>query len=197
MSHRSSKTMMILRVARVPWMVIFLIGMAGGIIPGFGVLFLVVGVVAAMMWMFSLICRIFGWLFLRNDQGYQEFRANGGDPYFDLTLPEGINNDSWAVRCGGKPEPQTDFVPPKSFLYQCNTCGARNEFPHGACWHCGSNLSNGAPPSPRFTPSVNRAVPGRILDCWKCKREVQEANYGDLENGGVMCPFCGAHMIPA
>lgn len=191
---RTPKALMIWRVARVPWMCIFLLGMAGGVIPGFGILFLVVGVVAGMMLFFSLVCRIFGWLFLGDDPGYQQFRANGGDPYFDLTLPEGINNDSWAVRCGGQPEPDTAFEPPHDWLYQCNACGARNEFPHGACWHCGSNLA--PPPTSRFSPSVNQGVP-RILDCWQCHREVQEMNPGDLENGGVMCPFCGAHMIPS
>ena len=141
MSDRTPKTLMILRVAKLPWMIILWIGMLGGVIPGFGVLFLVVAVVAAMMIAFSLILRFFGWAVHGNDPGYQQFRESGGDPYFDLTLPPGINNDSWAVRCGGKPEPP-GFVPPQDWLWQCNACGARNEAPQGACWHCGSSLAN-------------------------------------------------------
>jgi len=139
---RTPKALMILRVAQVPWMTIFFLGLLGGVIPGFGVLFLVVGVVAAMMILFSLILRFIGWLCYSGDEGYQQFRKSGGDPYFDLTLPEGINNDSWAVRCGGKPEPRTSFVPPRDWLTQCNGCGARNQVPHGNCWHCGNNLAN-------------------------------------------------------
>jgi hypothetical protein len=37
---RTPKALLIWRVARVPWMVIFLLGMAGGVIPGIGILFL-------------------------------------------------------------------------------------------------------------------------------------------------------------
>lgn len=142
MSYRTPRWLMILRVARVPWMVIFLGCIAFGVVPGLNILAIVVGAVAAMMWLFSGICRLFGALFLRNDPDYQEFRRRGGDPYFDLTLPEGVNNDSLAVRWGGRPEPQTDFVPPQSWLWQCNNCGARNQEPQGACWHCGNGLSN-------------------------------------------------------
>ena len=105
-------------------------------------LFLVVGVVAAMMIGFSLILRFIGWLCYGNDPDYRQFRKSGGDPYFDLALPEGINNDSWAVRCGGKPEPRTSFVPPLNWLTQCNACGAGNLAAQGACWHCGNGLSN-------------------------------------------------------
>jgi hypothetical protein len=122
-------------------MVIFLLCMAGGVIPGIGMLFLVVAVVAAMMILFSLILRLIGWLCYSDDPEYRKFRKLGGDPYFDF-LPEGINNDSWAVRIGGKPEPP-GFVPPQYWLWQCNACGARNQAPQGGCWHCGSNLSNG------------------------------------------------------
>jgi hypothetical protein len=133
---------MILRVARVPWMVIFLGCLVCGFVPGLNILVIVVGTVAGMMWLFSGICRLFGFLFLRNDPHYQEFRRRKGDPYFDLTLPRGINNDSLAVRWGGKPEPQTEFVPPQSWLWQCNNCGARNRDDQGKCWHCGNGLSN-------------------------------------------------------
>jgi hypothetical protein len=131
---------MILRVAQVPWMTILFLGILGGMVPGIGVLCLVVAVVAAMMIGFSLILRFVGWLCCRNDPEYQKFRKLGGDPYFDV-LPEGVNNDSWAVRIGGKPEPP-GFVPPQDWLWQCNACGARNQAPQGACWHCGNNLSN-------------------------------------------------------
>ena len=110
---RTPKILMILRVAQVPWMTILFLAICG-MVPGIGVLALVVAVVAGMMIAFSLILRFMGWLLYRNDPGYQQFRKSGGDPYFDLTLPEGINNDLWAVRCGGKPEPKTSFVPPGS-----------------------------------------------------------------------------------
>jgi hypothetical protein len=158
-------------------MIVFLGCMAGGIIPGVGVLFLVVAVVAAMMWSFSLILRFVGWLCYSNDPEYQRFRKLGGDPYFYF-LPEGVNNDTWAERVGGRPEPKTNFQPPKEWCWQCNSCGARNEAPSGPCWNCGNNLSN-----------------GRVVNCWRCGKPVREASFGDLDNGGVICPYCEARLV--
>lgn len=78
---RTPKSPMILRVARIPWMVIFMLGMADGVIPGFGVLFFVLAVVAAMMIVFSLILRLFGWVCWRNDPGYRQFRKTKGESF--------------------------------------------------------------------------------------------------------------------
>ena len=161
---RTPKALMVLRVAKLPWMLILWGGMLGGMIPGFGVLFIVIAAVAAMMICFSIILRIFGHVVHGNDPNYQQFIKSGGDPYFDLTLPPGINNDSWAVRCGGKSEPDAGFVPPKDWLWQCNACGARNEAPDGACWNCGSSLSNG--PTNETVgpkPSMNRTAAAAIV----------------------------------
>ena len=76
------------------------------------------------------------------------------------------------------------YVPPKEWLWQCNACGARNQSPQGRCWHCGSNLSN--------EPQVGG---GRRTTCWNCGKAVLEANNGDLDDGGVICPFRGAHLV--
>ena len=101
-----------------------------------------------------------------------------------MHLPYWINPDCYAVRMGGRPEPNTQFVPPLDWLAQCNSCGARNEALHGACWNCGNNLSN-----------AQQQASGRTFNCYHCGRSVQEMNLGDLDRTGVVCPFCGGNTV--
>ena len=196
MSYQTSKTLMILRVAAVHWKVIIILGLLFGMIPGIGVLFLVVAVVATMMWMIALGVRLFGNVVYGNDPDYKKWRAMGGDPYFSL-LPEGINNDSLAVRSGGRPEPQTEFTPPDNWLVQCQGCGARNES-YGPCWHCGKTLVQKiTPPSTMlarrqvaFDPTTYEP---RTAQCPKCQGLVRELEFGKFETG-VSCPYCRTIM---
>jgi hypothetical protein len=143
--------------------------------------------VAVMMYGIAFCVRAVLWLTHGNEPAYRKFRQGGGCPFFDWHLGWiGFNRDSFAVVNGGRPEPQTDFVPPEDWLWQCNSCGARNEAPQGACWHCGNNLSN-----------EPQQQGGRLFGCFNCHRNVREADYGDLDNGGVTCPFCGATNLAA
>ncbi len=186
MSYQTPKWLMILRVASVPWKLILCLGLLCGMVPGVGVLFLVVAVVAAMMLLISGGVRLFGNAIYGNDPDYKKFRAAGGDPYFSL-LPPPINNDSQAVRAGGRPEPQTEFVPPEDWLVQCLACGARNQ-DYGICWHCGTNLAGTIPVD--HTPVVYGP---RTTQCPNCRELVREAEFGKFEHG-VICPYCQTVM---
>ena len=128
----------------------------GGLV---GILLLVGGI--------SLIMRLIGFVYYGHDPAYQEFRRNGGDPYLDF-LPPPFNTDSWTQRIGGLSEPETDFVPSESWVFQCVGCGARRAAPDDTCWHCG------------------RAVE----QCPNCGILVQEAELGDFGTCGVNCPNC-------
>ena len=123
------------------------------------------------------IVKFFGWVEFGDDPDYQRARASGWHPYFDL-LPPGINNDSLAVRVGGLPEPQTDFVPPEDWLRQCQRCGARNQSGSPGCWHCKAT----------FIP--NKVAGLRIFDCSSCGKPLTELVPGTLESG-VSCCYCG------
>jgi hypothetical protein len=115
----------------------------------------------------------------KRDPQYAEFYRNGGDPYFDF-LPWPANTDSWSVRIGGRPEPDTAFVPPKDWLCQCTHCGARNQqYVAQFCWHCHAAL-----------PGVIVQGNGRTFQCYHCWSEISEMNPGDLDRG-VVCPYCG------
>jgi uncharacterized CHY-type Zn-finger protein len=186
--YRTPRWLMVLKVAQVPWIVVLSFCILAGITPGVNLLFFVLLGAGGLMYGISMILRFMGWVLFRNDPEYRKFRATGGDPYFDLTVPEGINNDSWAVRIGGKPEPKTDFVPPKEWIYQCNACGARNETQlFTFCWHCGNYLGVTDAPA---TPTV-----GRNIICVNCKKLIHETNYGDLDRGGVICPYCNTTLV--
>jgi len=154
----------------------FVWGVGGSLVGVFG-----------LMYGISFILRFIG-LFDRSP-AYRQFRESGGDPYFDL-LPSGANPDSWAVRMGGKPEPQTEFVPPTDWIYQCDACGARNESLEINCWYCGRYLTN----SPQ---QLQANYTGRLLQCWYCHQQVREPHYGDLENVGVTCLCCSTRLYPA
>jgi hypothetical protein len=137
-----------------------------------------------LMYLFSAICYVWGFIVCWGDPEYRRFVATGGDPYFDLTLPWPINTDSWSVRAGGRPEPKTDFVPPHEWTAQCPHCGARNEQGQDTCWNCGGVLI------------IHADAGGRTLTCCNCLNNLVEMNYGDLENGGVNCPHCGTLLGP-
>jgi hypothetical protein len=51
--------------------------------------------------------------------------------------------------------------------------------------------------APREMSGLERLLnmPGRTVTCWNCHRQVRETTYGDLDRGGVICPFCGANMV--
>ena len=181
----TSKAKMVWRVSMIPWKLVLCVCLLLGVMPTIGMLVVVIGSVALMMWGCAVGVRLLGQVFYGDDPDYQTFRASGGDPYWSL-LPPPINTDSLAVRAGGIPEPQTDFVPPSDWLIQC-PCGARNE-DHGICWHCGKNLSGRVSipaPSANYTP--------RTAECPGCNKLVREIEFGKFEHG-VRCPYCATVM---
>jgi hypothetical protein len=68
-------------------------------------------------------------------QQYHAYRRGGGDPYFD-SLPWPLNPDSRQVRETGMAEPNTAFVPPASWEFQCPVCGAKQPSRVCVCWNC-------------------------------------------------------------
>lgn len=136
-NHRTSRAVITARVGLSTWMVIFLSCLALGIVPGIGVLFLVLAVVAVFMMIASVVVHFGGWMLYGDHPEYCQWVANGADPYFDL-LPPPFNTDSWTVRATGQAEPATDFEPPEDWRYQCTACGARNSTFDSMCWHCGA-----------------------------------------------------------
>ena len=74
---------------------------------------------------------------LKDDSEFQEWKAQGGRPYWD-SLPSPINPATEIERQTGLAEPQyTDFVPPVWFRFQRPNCGARVEKKIDICWRCG------------------------------------------------------------
>lgn len=172
-NHRTPRPLIILRVGLSTWMCIFLGALILGVVPGIGVLFLVLAVVAVFMMIAAVIVRIGGWMLYGDNPEYRDWVADGGDPYFDM-IPPPFNRDSWTVRATGLPEPVTDFEPPGDWRYQCQHCGARNPNVDSVCWHCGAG------------------EPQRLeVQCGGCGGTFREATAGDLERTGVTCPWCG------
>lgn len=66
------------------------------------------------VWMLgiSLIIQFLGFVLFGTNAEYQKARKRGWHPYWDQ-IPPPFNNDSYAVRLGGIPEPKTSFVPPE------------------------------------------------------------------------------------
>ena len=118
-------------------------------------------VIGVMLFTFSTILRIYGWLFHRHEPEYREYIRNGGDPYFD-NLPSPWNT--------GRP------------FYEVSVC-PRCDSEIGYATVC-PNCGWAAPTSPH-----------RRFICPGCHRKLRETNYGDLDNGGVRCPHCGAVTI--
>lgn len=91
----------------------------------------------------------FAWLFVKigmgliygRSQQYQSYRQGGGDPYFD-SLPWPLNADSRQVRETGMAEPNTAFVPPASWKFQCPVCGAKQPSRVCVCWNCSYGQDN-------------------------------------------------------
>ena len=126
-----------------------------------------IGLFVFVMW---AIIRFLGWAMSGDDPAYQQYIAEGGDPYFD-GLPPPFNSDSWTQRIGGLSEPITDFVPPDHWQYQCQRCGARREHQIDTCWNCGNGND--------------------IEQCHGCGLLVREPTFGAFETTGVICPQCG------
>lgn len=128
----------------------------------------VIGICLFVFVMWAII-RLVGWLFAGDDPDYQQYIAEGGDPYFD-GLPPPFNTDSWTQRIGGLSEPVTDFVPPDHWQYQCQKCGARVEHEIDICWNCGNGNDT--------------------QQCYGCGLLVKEPRFGAFETTGVICPTC-------
>jgi hypothetical protein len=186
----TSKLKMIWRTAMVPWKIVLCLCLLFGVMPQIGMLLVVIASVAVFMLFIGFLVKCICGAIYGGTPDYEKFRANGGHPYWSF-LPPPVNTDSLAIRVGGRPEPQTDFVPPASWLVQCGNCGARNE-DHGTCWHCGGCL---APRAAIPAPSVNRGVTydPRTTDCPGCGKPVREIEFGKFELG-VRCPFCATVM---
>ncbi|QDU05957.1 hypothetical protein V6x_57010 [Gimesia chilikensis] len=127
-----------------------------------------IGLFVFVMW---TIIRFLGWVIAGDDPAYQQYIAEGGDPYFD-GLPPPFNTDSWTQRIGGLSEPVTDFVPPDHWLYQCQRCGARVEHEIDVCWNCGNGNDT--------------------MQCHCCGIIVREPSFGAFETTGVICPQCNS-----
>jgi hypothetical protein len=185
-NYRTPHWVMMLRVLRPTWGLILILVLLMGWPIGLPLL-IVAAVVFGMMMVIGGIVKFFGWVQFGDDPDYQRARASGWHPYFDL-LPPGINNDSLAVRIGGIPEPQTEFVPPEDWLRQCQRCGARNQSCSPECWHCKATF---------IEPNtvVDDTLP-RNMDCPCCGKFIVEKRYGDFDRG-VVCPFCRENVITA
>lgn len=75
-----------------------------------------------------------------DDPDFQQYRRMGGDPYLD-SLPNPINpSGHLETFVLPNPEPQYhEFVPPRWWKWQCNSCSARVENANGTCWYCGTS----------------------------------------------------------
>ncbi len=81
------------------------------------------------------VVRLGMFLIYGRSQQYHAYRRGGGDPYFD-SLPWPLNPDSRQVRETGMAEPNTSFVPPANWTFQCPVCGARQPSRVCVCWNC-------------------------------------------------------------
>lgn len=98
--------------------------------------------VAFTMW---LIMVLLGWIgtslvmkfFYGNDPQYQQYLDGGGSPFWDSIW--GAPSDYTLPF--DEPSYDREFVPPRSWGFQCLSCFARVEHPNGRCWNCGIRLS--------------------------------------------------------
>lgn len=127
---------------------------------------IVFGTIYAFMFGMSLLLNTISWVVDR-DPVSKELRRRGFDVYFDH-LPSTINPDPMIVRGGGLPEPQTAFMPPDDWHWQCPACGARNPAQEGgACWHCGGELTQHG--DWRYQCNCCKARnPAPHGNCWRC-----------------------------
>ena len=110
-------------------------GLISGILPLLLGAAIALAIVVLPAW---LIANVGTDLLYKHDQGYQDYRKNGGSPFWDNFLGE---NGQTTYRLPN-PEPEyADFVPPRTWKYQCLNCKARVEGLHKCCWNCGIELN--------------------------------------------------------
>ncbi len=109
-------------------------GLFSGIIPLLIGAALAMAIIIIPVW---LLTNVGTDLLYGKQQGYQDYRKNGGSPFWDNFL---FNETEHFVL--PRPEPEyEDFVPAGSWRYQCNSCNARVESDLNPCWNCGVELS--------------------------------------------------------
>ncbi len=171
-----SRLTIILKLSIIPWIVIYLPWLFFECCSNREVdwwwrleIFCVIPLsIAAMLFSFSLIMRIYGRLFHWHEPEYRKYIRNGGDPYCD-NAPSGFNT--------GRPFYHN---------WECPTCGAEILTLDEPCWNCGINPHSYEP-----------VATGRHFTCGSCQRDVVEMNYGDLDRGGVICPYCNTNNVPS
>ena len=148
--NRRPRYMIVLKASIFPYLVVLLPLWGMGVITGHPMITTemlpwyaleVLLVVAAMIYGFSAILYVYGWLFHRNDPGYRDYIRLGGDPYCD-NLPDGFNTGMEPDYGSGR-------------RTTCWNCGGESFEPHyGAldmegmyCPHCGAHMVT--PGSPR------------------------------------------------
>ena len=117
-------------------------GLFSGILP------LLIGAAIAMativipVWFFTNVLMDF---FHGQEQGYKDYRRNGGSPFWDNVL--GNQTEHYVLQ---NPEPHySNFVPAGHWKYQCNSCNARVEGDLNPCWNCGITLDSSSRDSPQ------------------------------------------------
>ena len=77
-------------------------------------------------------------LLFQRDRAYQDYRKNGGSPFWDNFLA----GDELPTYRLPYPEPDySNFVPPRNWRYQCLCCHARVEGVQDCCWNCDVKLN--------------------------------------------------------
>jgi DNA-directed RNA polymerase subunit RPC12/RpoP len=169
-----SRVSIILKLSIIPWIVIYLPWLFFECTSSREVdwwwrteMFFVIPLsIGTMLFTYSFILRIYGRLFHWHEPEYRAYIRAGGDPYFDC-LPEGFNT-------------RRPFY--STTVWSCRECGAEIEGQWAVCSNCGSNQQV--------------ASAGRHFNCGSCGQEVYEITYGDLDRGGVICPYCGTNNVP-
>ena len=193
MSYQTPKWLMILRVAAVPWKVILILGLLFGMVPGVGILALVVAVVAAMMWIIALLVRLFGNAIYGSDPDYKKWRAAGGASL----LLTAARSTSTTIRlpCGPVAgQNRRPTLSPMIGWYNARPAAHLTET-RGICWHCGQDLSGTLPadrPPDDFwaepAPAANEPVvcEPRTAKCPKCRGLVGEARIRQVRDRGSL-----------
>jgi hypothetical protein len=108
-------------------------GLFSGILPLLIGAFLALLVIILPVWFLTNV--LMGFLY-GNQQGYHDYRKNGGSPFWDNFLGNKTEHNVLP-----RPEPQyTNFVPAGHWRYQCDTCDSRVENDLNPCWNCGTVL---------------------------------------------------------
>jgi hypothetical protein len=144
--------------------------------PLLSLAFVVVIAIGCLMLVSSLLTHLFSWLIYRDDPEYQELRARGVHPYWDL-IPWPINSNS-EIENTVQEEVPADGLATKI----CPSCQASVKEPVPGCFYTGVRCWQ--------CNKVMRACPG-------CFNLVGEPVIGGFESPqGVSCPFCGLVMRP-